>query len=66
MIKKNLFNVWNLPFVNVGINEARTEKSKIRNASMNKRFILPDCGLFEAKSEADIDCNGKDGGCIGG
>lgn len=28
-------------------------------------MFLPDCGLLEAKSEADIDCNGKDG-CIGG
>jgi len=30
-----------------------------------KNLIVPDCGLFEAKSDADIDCNGKDGGCIG-
>ncbi len=29
-------------------------------------LFKPDCGLFEAKSEADMDCNGKDGGCIGG
>jgi hypothetical protein len=34
----------NLPFENVGINDART-----------------DCGLLEA----NIDCNGNDGGCIG-
>jgi hypothetical protein len=31
-----------------------------------KDLIVPDCGLFEAKSEADMDCKGKFEECNGG
>ncbi len=57
MIRCYEFNLFVLPFANVGINDARTNKFK-KNWFFKKHdffSFVPDWGLFEANNDADID-----------
>ena len=56
-----------LPLLKVGISEASTKgQDGCSRLSMHFQISrqLPDWWLFEAKSEAEIDCNGRDVVCI--